>query len=202
MKLIYMGRFNGDPESLPAAPQKPGAVQFREPDSKTFFLWANVAALVVTVALVVVVVLRSGGIRGNAYLVGCLLALLSLLPHELLHAVCFRREVYLYTNLRQGSLFVVGPEDMSKGRFIFMSLLPNLIFGFVPFLLFLIQPEWGCLGWLGALAIGAGCGDYINVFNALTQMPKGARTYLHRIHSYWYLPGETEELPAEENKRP
>ena len=94
----------------------------------------------------------------------------------------------MYTNLRHGMLFVVGPEKMSKGRFIFMSLLPNIVFGFIPFILFLIWPQLGVLVSLGAVSIPMGGGDYINVFNALTQMPKGAKTYLCRFNSYWYMP--------------
>ena len=58
----------------------------------------------------------------------------------------------------------------------------------IPFVLFLIQPEWGILGAMGAMAIPMGAGDYLNVFNALTQMPKGARTYLHGFNSWWYMP--------------
>ena len=38
-----------------------------------------------------------------------------------------------------------------------------------------------------------GSGDYYNIINALTQMPRGARTYLHGFHSYWYLPEEHAE---------
>ena len=44
------------------------------------------------------------------------------------------------------------------------------------------------LGTLGALCLGMGAGDYYNVFNALTQMPRGARTYLYQFNSYWYMP--------------
>ena len=40
----------------------------------------------------------------------------------------------------------------------------------------------------GVIAIAMGAGDYYNVFNALTQMPKGARTYLYQMNSYWYMP--------------
>ena len=120
--------------------------------------------------------------------VGCLLSLVALFPHELLHAVCFREDVYLYTNLKQGMLFVVGPEDMSRARFVFMSLLPNLVFGFLPYVLGMLFPQCVFLLAFGALNIGSGAGDYYNVFNALTQMPKGARTYLHGFHSYWYIP--------------
>ena len=107
--------------------------------------------------------------------------------------MCFRKEAYIYTNLKNGMLFVVAPEDMSKSHFIVMSLMPNLIFGFVPFLLYLIFPQLGFLGILGATSIPMGIGDYYNIINALTQMPKGARTYLHGFHSYWYLPEEQAE---------
>lgn len=85
-------------------------------------------------------------------------------------------------------LFVTGPEDMTKGRFIFMSLLPNLIFGFIPYIIAMFNPSFIILGFFGALSISAGIGDYINVFNTLTQVPKGALVYLHGFNSYWYLP--------------
>ena len=85
-------------------------------------------------------------------------------------------------------LFVVGPETMSKSRFIFMSLLPNLVFGLIPYLAGMIFPDLMLLLMVGILGIGAGAGDYYNVFNAVTQMPRGARTYLYKFHSYWYMP--------------
>lgn len=85
-------------------------------------------------------------------------------------------------------LFVVGPEEMSKVRFVFMSLLPNLVFAFLPFLAGMLFPRLLYFLVLGALTIGMGFGDYYNVYNTLTQMPKGARTYLYGFHSFWYLP--------------
>lgn len=41
---------------------------------------------------------------------------------------------------------------------------------------------------LGVFGIASGAGDYLNVFHAITQMPKHSRTYLNGFHSYWYLP--------------
>lgn len=76
------------------------------------------------------------------YWAGMLAAIACLIPHEFIHAMCFRKEAYIYTNLKNGMLFVVAPEDMSKSHFIVMSLMPNLIFGFVPFLLYLIFRSW------------------------------------------------------------
>ena len=89
---------------------------------------------------------------------------------------------------------MVAPEDMSKSHFYCDE--PDAepdIHGFVPFLLYLIFPQLGFLGILGATSIPMGIGDYYNIINALTQMPKGARTYLHGFHSYWYLPEEHAE---------
>ena len=120
--------------------------------------------------------------------IGAVISMAVLFPHELLHAICFKSDVYLYTNWAQGMLFVIGPETMSKSRFIFMSLLPNIIFGFIPFIIGMIFPNLVLLTLVGALCIGSGAGDYYNVFNALTQMPRGARTYMYKFNSFWYMP--------------
>ena len=85
-------------------------------------------------------------------------------------------------------MFVHGIEDMSKARFVFMSLLPNIIFGCIPYAAWLVNHDLVWLGVMGAACLGMGAGDYINVFNALTQMPKGAKTFMSGTHSYWYLP--------------
>ena len=112
---------------------------------------------------------------------------LSLLPHELLHAICYKKDVYMYNDLAHGVMFVVGTEDMSKGRFIFMCLCPNLILGIIPYILFLIFPQFVGLGLFGIICIGMGFGDYLNIYNAIKQMPKNSKTYLCGMHSYWYL---------------
>lgn len=192
MKLIYKGKFDGNQESLPHGEHKPGAVKFTECENpKKLAVLANGIAIVILLVLGVIFVLR-GGFR--VYSIGGVIAsFLILFPHEFLHAICFKDEVYLYTNWKQGMLFVVGPEDMSKARFVFMSLLPNLIFGIIPFCIFLIFPDQGFLGTMGLFAISMGAGDYYNVYNALTQMPKGARTYLYQFHSYWYMPEGAKE---------
>ncbi len=192
MKLHYKGKYDLNPESLPHGEHKEGAVKFKEAeDSKKLSIIANIAATVITVVLAVFAFLRAKDyILEDSFqlFVGCICSMLVLFPHELLHAVCFKNDVYLYTNWSQGMLFVVGPEDMSKSRFIFMSLLPNIVFGLVPYIIGMIFPQYLFLLSLGPLSIGMGAGDYYNVFNALTQMPKGSRTYLYKFNSYWYMP--------------
>ena len=187
MKFHYAGKFNGDENSLPQREHEQGYVPFKEP--KDMKKLANIMAI----ANVLVYLIFLGiayFVNGHDLLtgIGFWLGFLCLVPHEFLHAICFKEDVYMYTNLKQGMLFVVGQENMSKTRFCLMSLLPNIIFGFIPFIIYMINPTLEILGELGAFSIAAGVGDYLNVFNALTQMPKGAKTYLSGMHSYWYLP--------------
>ena len=196
MKLHYEKTFNGDVNSLPQREHAPGAVKFREPDDpKRMAVIANGGALVLFLLTFAGLTLRvlHAPWRGEIdlmtpFLTGTIRSLLMLFPHELLHASCFRGDVYLYTYLKKGMLFVVGPEDMTRGRFVFMSMLPNLVFGFLPYLLFMLHPAWLALGFFGAMSIPSGFGDYFNVFNCLTQVPKGGIVYLSGFNSYWYMP--------------
>ena len=192
MKLHYKGKYDLNPESLPHGEHMPGAVPFKEAkDSRQLSIIANAASVVIMVLLAV-----PAWFRCREYLLtspfqmmfGAIASMLILFPHEILHALCFKEDVYLYTNWKQGLLFVVGPETMSKGRFIFMSLFPNLVFGIIPYLLGMLLPDLVFAVVLGILATGMGAGDYYNVFNAATQMPKGSRTYLYQFSSYWYMP--------------
>lgn len=206
MKLHYMGKYDMNPESLPCKEHQPGAVAFKEAkDPKTIGIIANVLSIFITIFLIGLLVFKviftTPEVRNAAeYLIeslfgsffgiflACLLPLGCLFPHELLHAVCFKDDCYLYTNLRNGLLFVIGPETMSKKRFIFLSLLPNIVLGLIPYLIGIVFPKIPILGIFGAILIGMGAGDYYNVFNAITQMPKGSRTYLYKFNSYWYMP--------------
>lgn len=191
MKLHYMGKYNLDPQSLPHGEHQEGAVKFKEAtDSKTLSKIATIISVIIILVLGVVAIVRAKGIlRVNAWqaLLGLWVSLIVLFPHELLHAICFKGDVYLYTNWSQGMLFVIGPETMSKARFVVMSLLPNIVLGIVPYVVGMIIPNVFLLTF-GVMTTSMGAGDYYNVFNALTQMPKGARTYLYEFNSYWYIP--------------
>lgn len=194
MKLHYMGKYSGNENDIPHGEHRPGAVMFKEPDMKKLAILMNIAAFAISIILLAIVFAVSAKTDTSSssdswqLCIGALLTVLVLFPHEIIHALCFKGDVYLYTNLKQGMLFVASPEDMTKTRFIMMSLAPNIVFGFIPFILFFIFPNAPILGVFGAISIGCGAADYLNVINALTQMPKGSLTYLYGMHSYWYIP--------------
>ncbi|MBQ7714855.1 MAG: DUF3267 domain-containing protein [Clostridia bacterium] len=195
MKLLFKKEFDGDMEKLPSR-EVEGAVPFKEPESmKKLSIIANTIALIISAVLIAAVIFVSR--RSESFsldslmlylVIASVLFIISSPIHELLHAICFRETVEFYTYLRKGLMFIVGTESMTKIRFIFMSLLPNIVFGFVPLVLFFIFPSQLWLGLFGAVSIGSGAGDYINVFNAATQMPKGSLCFLSKNRSYWYMP--------------
>ena len=47
--------------------------------------------------------------------------ILTMFPHELLRALCFKEDVYLYTNFKQGMVFVLETETMSKKIYFYVS---------------------------------------------------------------------------------
>ena len=101
MKLHYMGKFNLDPDSLPQAEHKPGAVEFKEADSmKKLSVIANTVACIILVILgaaaffriVPVAEPKSATITWFAALLG---SIVIIFPHELLHALCMLDEAEL-----------------------------------------------------------------------------------------------------------
>ena len=200
MKFHNAGKFNGDVDSLPKREHEDGAVMFKEPTDMTMFsIYMNIFAMVLMFVLTFLTSYIVGEFTFDT--IGCLLALLCMIPHEYLHAICFKEDVYMYRNLKQGTMFVVGPENMSKFRFCFMSLFPCLILGIIPYVIFLINPSLVTLGTMGAISMASCAGDFYNVFNAITQMPKGAKTYLCGMNSYWYMPKENEGEVKEEKTK-
>lgn len=67
-------------------------------------------------------------------------------------------------------------------------MLPNIILGFIPYIVFLLYPSFTILGNLGAIGIAIGVGDYYNVFNTFTQVPRGGMCFMHKQCTYWYMP--------------
>ena len=194
MKLHYQGKYNFKPESLPHGEHMPGAVKFKEAENfKKFTVITSVIGVAVAIVMLVPAFIRCKEyIDSNIWqlLLGILFSVLAIVPRSLLQIIFFHENVYLYINLSQLMILLVGPETMSKKRFIFMSLFPNIVLGIIPYIIGMIFPNLLILVVIGVIFVTLGAGDYYNAFNAITQMPKGARTYLYQLNSYWYIPCE------------
>jgi hypothetical protein len=108
MILHYGGKYDGNENSLPHKDHHPNAVPFREADDmRKMSLIANVGCILIMLLLVIpFLLLGMKYIHDNAIwmVVGGILGGLSLLPHELLHAICYKKDVYLYHDFAQGQI--------------------------------------------------------------------------------------------------
>jgi hypothetical protein len=89
-------------------------------------------------------------------------------------------------------MFVTSAQPVTKARFIFLSLFPNLVFGWLPLAVWTFLPYNGAysnhLFTFAFFSILFGVGDYMNAFNAARQMPKGSMQQISGFNSYWYMP--------------
>lgn len=192
MKLIYKGKYKGVVEEFASSKKVKNAVKYKEADTleemaKIITLPANIIQFVLLLVVFLLVGFDNFDRTLSMFILSFFVSLLTMVPHELLHGICYKKDVYLYTNLKQLMLFVVGEDHMSKWKFIFMCMLPNIVFGFIPFILFLINRELILLGFLGAMCISYGMGDYYNVWNTIMQVPKDGIVFSKGHNSYWYV---------------
>ncbi len=199
IKLIWKGKFTST-EQLSIGNLPENAVKFKEPDS---LVKMNLIASLFIIPVIIIMFLslyikKSLGASGilfsgfNNY--GILLSFLAVIPHEILHGISFPKEaeVEFWYSLKSITPFVTSTHPTSKRRFIFISLLPSLIFGIIPILIWMFIPSQyaGTADMVFSFAIFSlflGCGDFLNVFNAMRQMPKNSYTQLSGMNSYWYF---------------
>jgi len=192
MKLIYKGKYNGEIEEFESSKNIVNAIKYKEADTveemaKIITLPANIIQLVLLLIVFLIVGFDNFDNTLLLLILSFFVSLLTMIPHELLHGICYKNNVYLYANLKQLMLFVVGEDHMSKWKFIFMCMLPNIVFGFIPFILFLINTKLVFLGMLCAMCISYGMGDYYNVWNTIMQVPSNGMVFSKGHNSYWYV---------------
>jgi hypothetical protein len=196
MKLVYKGIFKNN-EQLSKSDLPQNSVKFKEPDS---LLKVNLIAMLFLIP-------AYAGIELLKWLSSLLYAEstseltelffiflpLLVLPHEFLHAICFGKEAKVELYIAPPIMaFIYSTHPLKKSRFILTSLLPNMVLGWFPLFVWAILPYnevySNNLYTFAVVGILVGIADYLNVFNALCQMPKGSIHQASGINSYWFLP--------------
>ena len=198
MKIVWKGIYE-DKSQLPIGNLPEDAVKFKEPDS---MLKLNLVAslfvlpvfILIGLAIFIKSILTGSVVEFSIFNIwGIILAFLMILPHEFLHAIVFPKgeKVELWLSPKALAAFVVSTAPVSKARFIFLSLLPNIVFGFIPLLVWAFLPQdlavTEVVFSFATFSLLLGIGDYLNVFNATFQMPKGSMQQLSGMNSYWFM---------------
>ena len=196
MKFVYKGILNRN-ESLPLWSLPENAVRVREPDNYQIITLVSLLFIIPALMLVAIITLFSYMLHGdlaNAGFswVGLALSLAAMIPHEYLHAICFGKdaEVEMFFLPQSGNIAVTSSKAISKRRFIFMSLLPSLVLGWIPLLIWAILPYTVFSNILFTFSIitGAvhGAGDNFGVYNIVRQVPKGSMMQMSGNNPYWF----------------
>ncbi|MDR5659252.1 DUF3267 domain-containing protein [Serpentinicella sp. ANB-PHB4] len=200
MKLKWKGRYK-DPSQLEKGNLPEHAIKFNEPDSLgKFSLVSGVFVIPIFIIGALTTVIKTG-IEGASPNVGLnfyafIASYFAIGVHELLHAIVFPKdaEVELWYAPKNLAAFVHSTYPVSKRRFILLCLLPSLVLGFLPLAVWVFIPSYlSIANFIYSFAIFEllGCtGDFLNVYNTYTQMPKDAMTQASGFHSYWYVEWE------------
>jgi len=202
MKIHFKGIYKGKDDEQDyldkycAKEHKPGAVKL--PEAKKFFdLKANILSGVVILLFSFIFCFRYQLVTNSADLcffllflaLFCVLSTILLPVHEILHTVFNKQDSIIYFYPKHLCMFVVNVEEKTKFSKISEFLFPNLILGFIPFIIAIIFPQLKILGFFAIPNIVIGTADYMNIFRFLRYIPNGAKIYTHIDDGvYWYKP--------------
>ena len=202
MKLSFKG-YCPDMTALPKSKLPENAVKFIEPENEAALFKALVPYMIPPLLGVGIAMLIRFLLQGNLgivlnlnywwiYLAYLLLCFLGLIVHEFLHAICFPKKAEVDFYISATFWFIYSITPVSKRRFIALSLLPNIVLGLIPLMVWIfvsLSPSIGTILFtVSATMFVSGCGDYMNSWNAFRQMPRGSVQQGSGMNSYWFIP--------------
>ena len=186
MKIIFMGKYNNDPTSLPKREMAPESHKIKKID--------NLVTLTVVMSFVSILLLYIFGIFLINYfgikllsipsVIAVIISVIFYIPHEYIHAICFKEEAYIY--ITNGAFFAMSPEHMTKRRYLFMLMLPFLVLGIIPLCTGIVL-RYPPLAVFGVMSILPCTGDLYMAISALLKETKNAKIYLYDMVNYWYV---------------
>ncbi len=122
-------------------------------------------------------------------LVGIVLALLLLSVHELIHSAFCPQESQGYLYWTMTGLCFIPASPLKKGRYLGMLLMPAVILGILPFLVWCFLPGipsfWGSALFACSLgSLGMCVGDFYNAVLAAVKMPPDSRLVTSGMDCY------------------
>ena len=115
--------------------------------------------------------------------------------HEIIHALFYPADAIkeIWKSKEQGAYFVYCEKEISKERFIIMCLAPMFILGIIPFIIWLILPNYIPMPYSLAVSITfwlmtiVAMGDVANVYHVIKEVPKGAKVFNYGLLRSFYI---------------
>lgn len=113
--------------------------------------------------------------------------------HEIIHCIFYpaKGRKVIWKDVKSGAYLAYCGMEVSKIRFIIISLAPAVIIGLFSFVLWYIYVPvlmdeialcWFLFSWI---SVAVSVGDFTNIYNTIKQVPKEAKVKNHGYHSYW-----------------
>lgn len=125
--------------------------------------------------------------------IGTILGFLLSFFHELLHAICFPKgsSVNIGIILNPFYFYVSSFTSFSKIQFIFMSIMPFVVLGIIPYILYIYYfPKNIKLGafFFGLCVMGlvSATPDLLNVYNVTKNIPNSAQIIISENYIHYY----------------
>lgn len=187
MGIKWIGRYNG--RNFSVADVDADAKPLPEITATSAFM-----LIPILLAFALCVYCKSAFLGGVAFsrrhwTIGILLGLLFFPVRKLLHAICFPAgsTVFMFYTLHGLGMTCASP--VTRNRFIWINLLPSIILGLLPLVLFMAVPctyafASTVLCVFGMLHLGSSYADYLNVLHLL-KLPERAVIQLSGAKIYW-----------------
>ena len=115
--------------------------------------------------------------------------------HEIIHALFYPADAVkeIWKSKEQGAYFVYCEKEIRKERFIIMCLAPMFILGIIPFIIWLILPNYIPMPYSLAVSITfwlmtiVAMGDVANVYHVIKEVPKGANVFNYGLLRSFYI---------------
>ncbi len=187
MKIKWIGKYDGN--NLPAVDVGADARELPQATGKSVIMLIPIALLFACCVYMKKTYLGGVAFSKVDWMAGLGIALLFFPVHELIHAASFpsgSKVILFYTMQGLGTTCV---SPMTRNRFIVVNLLPSLILGIVPLIIYMIVPSsYGfastVLCVFSFVHLGGGYVDYWNIVHLL-KLPVDARIQISGSKIYW-----------------
>lgn len=203
--IKFMGRYKNESQILHGL-LPTNAIQFEEPDKMIIAFFRGTLIFVPFLIIIIFIIFAKFKLCDNymefqnakalphSICIAAVISILLVLLHEILHAICFPKKVQkeIWFILKGLSAFVYCNHPMSKRKYLWLCICPNVFLGIVPFFLWLILSHnfnnfmSQLILFVSLFNMFSGIGDYYNIYLTLKQVPKNSIIQNYGIHTYWY----------------
>ena len=127
-------------------------------------------------------------------IIGGVLTIPFLIVHEFLHAICFPKEGIAEVFWSLAGISLIPCSPISKGRYIIILIVPAIIIGLIPLLIWTFVPFnnitlSSILFTLSCGNLGGTCIDLYNLYQVIKVLPKNSYMITSESNCYYFKKG-------------